>query len=344
MSRTPDGTKTPDDNQSIRDAQASPVNGINDHNGAEKDVKEKTEPNDSEAETEILSRRQTPRKPLATNIEVTNGQTEAQSPSDGNIKVTKEPSSPLSSPKKRKAEELRGFNRIGAATSEEDEEDDIVVRRVRTKRARKTPQSDGPENGSGAEEIGLSKMRRGSAREDGSDKSSRREAHPSDANPPAHDKSKQNSLTALDLSTSLDNSSKADGNADPSQVQSPRLRSKFHRRSISLHPAAKDGQHEMSSRRFTKQSSRGSEGPPGERSCKSFPFHSCCWSLTQLFQIHAPCGKLIFTQRHNQRHQVLFQVFVLMHMDLHLSTKHVRAETKPKCDRCLKLPQDQLRN
>lgn len=235
---------------------------------------DKEELNDSEAETEILSgsRRQTPRKPSAIDTDGSRVAQERLSPSAGREKTSREPSSPIASPKKRKVDEVGEQIKAINGASSDDDEDDVVVRRTRIKRARKTPQSEvsGAEDGVGGAmskrkerigEVGPEAVKGSEARRE------RGEGNDD----------KNSSLTALDLSSSLD----VQTSTDQAQLQSPRLRAKFHRRSISHHPSASttttnnsNGQSQDSMRRVTARS-RGSEGPPptsqAERSSMLLP-------------------------------------------------------------------------
>ena len=219
------------------------------------DEDENEVPNDSEAETEILSRRQTPRKPGA--LDMSTVKEDAKSPTTDKPDPTKAASSPLSSPKKRKAEELTGQDAAWNATTSDDD-DDYVVSRVRSKRPRRVLQREKRASRGVSEDVAAGDK---DSNEE-SEKMSRREASVGES----HGKHSKNSLSALDLSASADNVAKLDGASDQTGLHSPRLRSKLHRRSISHHPSAQSGQ-DMSARKFTKMSSRGSEGPSGERSC-----------------------------------------------------------------------------
>lgn len=97
------------------------------------------EPNDSEAETEILSRRQTPRKPRH-DMDASTGSPAFDPESRIRLEIASDPDpvAQLSSPKKRKADEERPSEEKRARLSSDEDEEDIVVRRSRAKRVRKT--------------------------------------------------------------------------------------------------------------------------------------------------------------------------------------------------------------
>ena len=306
------------------------------------EVNGKGEPNDSEAETEILSgsRRQTPRKPSAMDIEGAHVQNEAPSPSSGRDRT----SSPLTSPKKRKVEALGLEGKATNGVSSDEEEDDIVVRRTRIKRARKTNQGEG--GGSSAEDGSAVAMGDAKKRASKSRERAERNTPPAATGGNFHNTNKRNKSSALSLTAALDLSTSSgsfqSSSLDTSGVaqkvgegeavagspmaemvplQSPRLRSRFHRRSISHHPsagspaasgissasaaaaaaaAAVNGV-SQDTRRMAGTRTRGSEGPPpsaststpGERSCTSLSFLSFLSSITSilpsfLFLYYAP--------------------------------------------------------
>ena len=97
--------------------------------------------NDSEAETEILSisRRQTPKKPPGNDL-IDQDTRDTDTITLGRAHTAREVLSLPSSPRKRKVHDsVRQNMRHGGPASSDDEEEDVVVRPTRVKRARKTP-------------------------------------------------------------------------------------------------------------------------------------------------------------------------------------------------------------